>query len=284
MPLNLSLNLATVRMQWKLPQAVEAAARHGFSGVAPWREMVQEAGIAESARVFKANGVRVTGYCRGGLFAAAGREHLKVAIDDNKRMIDEAAAIAAECIVVIAGGLAPGSRDLPNARAMFVEGLAAVLPHARACRVPLALEPMHPMYAADRGCITTLREMIDVADQLGNDGLGIAIDTYHVWWDPELGSQIARAGKRVIAHHICDWLVPTKHMLNDRGMMGDGVIDFPAIRRMVEAAGYHGLQEVEIFSDHWWSRPGDEVLATAVERFKTVCSPRGDPGHVEAPL
>ena len=284
MPLNLSLNLATVRMQWKLPQAVEAAARHGFSGVAPWREMVQEAGIAESARVFKANGVRVTGYCRGGLFAAGGRERLKAAIDDNKRMIDEAAAIAAECIVVIAGGLAPGSRDLPNARAMFVEGLAAVLPHARACRVPLALEPMHPMYAADRGCITTLREMIDVADQLGNDGLGIAIDTYHVWWDPELGSQIARAGKRVIAHHICDWLVPTKHMLNDRGMMGDGVIDFPAIRRMVEAAGYHGLQEVEIFSDHWWSRPGDEVLATAVERFKTVCSPRGDPCHVEAPL
>jgi len=271
MPLNLSLNLATVRIQWKLPQAVEAGARHGFAGVAPWREMVQETGIAESARIFGANGMRVTGYCRGGLFGANGREKFQDAVDDNKRMIDEAAAIAAEGIVVIGGGLAPGSRDLPGARAMFMEGLAAVLPHARACGVPLALEPMHPMYAADRGCVTTLREMLDIADLLGNDGLGIAVDTYHVWWDPELSSQVARAGKRIIAHHICDWLVPTRHMLTDRGMMGDGVIDFPAIRRMVEAAGYRGVQEVEIFSDHWWSRPGDEVLATAVERFKAVC-------------
>ena len=271
MPLNLSLNLATVRVQWKLPQAVEAAARHGFVGVAPWCEMVQETGIAESARIFKANGMRVTGYCRGGLFGAGGRENFKAAIDDNKRMIDEAAAIAAEGIVVIGGGLAPGSRDLAAARAMFVEGLAAVLPHARACRVPLALEPMHPMYAADRGCITTLKEALDIADELGNEGLGIAIDTYHVWWDPQLEAEIARAGRRIIAHHICDWLVPTRHLLTDRGMMGDGVIDFPAIRAMVEAAGYDGIQEVEIFSDFWWSRPGDEVLATAIERFTTVC-------------
>jgi sugar phosphate isomerase/epimerase len=271
MTLDLSLNLATVRKQWKLPQAVEAAARHGFAGVAPWREMVQEIGIAESAHIFKANGMRVTGYCRGGLFGAEGREKFQAAVDDNKRMIDEAAAIGAECIVVIAGGLAPGSRDLPGTRAMFVEGLAAILPHARACGVPLALEPMHPMYAADRGCVTTLKEMLDIADALGNDGMSIAIDTYHVWWDPALAPQIARAGKRIIAHHICDWLVPTKHMLNDRGMMGDGVIDFPAIRGMIEAAGYFGIQEVEIFSDDWWSRPGDEVLATIVERFKTVC-------------
>jgi sugar phosphate isomerase/epimerase len=183
--------------------------------------------------------------------------------------------------VVIGGGLPPGSRDLPAARKMFVEGLAAVLPHARACRMPLALEPLHPMYAADRGCITTIKEMLDIADALcngatgndgpGNDALGIAIDTYHVWWDPELAPQIARAGKRIIAHHICDWLVPTRHLLTDRGMMGDGVIDFPSIRAMVEAAGYRGIQEVEIFSEDWWSRPGDEVLATAIDRFRTVC-------------
>jgi sugar phosphate isomerase/epimerase len=268
---SLSLNLATVRQQWKLPQAVEAAARHGFAGVAPWREMVQEIGIAESARIFRANDLLVTGYCRGGLFAAAGREKLKEAVEDNKRMIDEAAAIGAECIVVIGGGLAPGSRDLPEARKIFVEGLAAILPHARSCRVPLALEPMHPMYAADRGCITTLKEVLDIADALGNDGLGVAIDTYHVWWDPELDAQIARAGRRIIAHHICDWLVPTKHLLTDRGMMGDGVIDFRAIRRMIEAAGFRGIQEVEIFSDYWWSRPGDDVLATVIERFKSEC-------------
>ena len=271
MPLDLSLNLATVRRQWTLPQAVEAAERFGFAGVAPWREMVQETGVAQSAHIFRDSGLRVTGYCRGGLFGAAGAEKLQASVDDTRRAIDEAAAIGAECIVVIGGGLPPGSRDLPGARRMFVDGLAAVLPHARACRIPLALEPMHPMYAADRGCITTLREMLDIADLLGNDGLGIAVDTYHVWWDPELAQQIARASGRIIAHHICDWLVPTRHLLNDRGMMGDGVIDFPAIRGMVEAAGYLGIQEVEIFSDDWWSRPGDEVLSTIVERFKAVC-------------
>src|ERR1700730_10832374 len=154
MPLDLSLNLATVRMQWKLPQGVEAAARHGFAGVAPWREMVQATGIAESARIFRPHGLRVTGYCRGGLFGAGGREKFQEAIDDNKRMIDEAAAIGAECIVVIGGGLSAVSRSPPAARALFAEGLAAVLPHARATGVALALEPMHPMYAADRGCIT----------------------------------------------------------------------------------------------------------------------------------
>jgi sugar phosphate isomerase/epimerase len=271
MPLHLSLNLATVRRQWSLPQAVEAAARHGFAGVAPWRDMVQEAGVAQSAQIFREHGLRVTGFCRGGLFAAGGRDNLQAAIDDNLRMIDEAAAIGAEAIVVIGGGLAPGSRDLAGARAMFADGLAAVAPHARASGVRLALEPLHPMYAADRGCITTLKEMLDVADAVGDASLGIAVDTYHVWWDPELPAQIARAGSRIIAHHICDWLVPTRDMLNDRGMMGDGVIDFRPIRAMVEEAGYRGVQEVEIFSDYWWSRPGDEVLATAVARFRAVC-------------
>jgi sugar phosphate isomerase/epimerase len=273
--LDLSLNLATVRRQWKLPEAVAAAARHGFAGVAPWRDMVEETGLAECARIFRSSGLRVTGYCRGGLFAAAGREKLQAAIDDNKRMIDEAAAIGAENIVIIGGGLAPGSRDLDAARGLFIEGLRAVRPHARAAGVPLALEPMHPMYAADRGCITTLKEMLDIADVLGNHGLGIAVDCYHVWWDPELAPQLARAGKRIIAHHICDWLVPTRHLLTDRGMMGDGVIDFPAIRCLIEAAGYTGIQEVEIFSEDWWAKPGDEVLATAVERFRRLCQADG---------
>jgi len=266
----LSLNLATVRKQWTLREAVAGAARHGFAGIAPWRDMVQEAGPAEAGRVFRDSGLRVTGYCRGGLFPAADAAGRQAAIDDNKRMIDEAAEIGAECIVIIGGGLPKGSRDLPAARKMFAEGLAAVLPHARAAKIPLALEPMHPMYAADRGCITTIAEMTELCDALG-DGLGLAIDTYHVWWDPNLAREIARAGKRIISHHICDWLVPTRHMLNDRGMMGDGVIDFKAIRRMIEAAGYAGIQEVEIFSEDWWARPGDEVLRVAMERFRAVC-------------
>jgi len=266
----LSLNLATVRKQWTLREAVAGAARHGFAGIAPWRDMVQEAGPAEAGRIFRDSGLRVTGYCRGGLFPAADAAGRQAAIDDNTRMIDEAAAIGAECIVIIGGGLPKGSRDLPAARKMFAEGLAAVLPHARAARILLALEPMHPMYAADRGCITTIAEMTELCDALG-DGLGLAIDTYHVWWDPNLAREIARAGKRIISHHICDWLVPTRHMLNDRGMMGDGVIDFKAIRRMIEAAGYTGIQEVEIFSEDWWARPGDEVLRVAMERFRAVC-------------
>jgi len=267
---DVSLNLATVRKQWGLRDAVDAAARHGFAGVAPWREMVQEVGVAESARLFGDSGLRVTGYCRGGLFPAADAAARQAAIDDNKRAIDEAAAIGAENLVMIGGGMPKGIRCLDTARIMFADGIAAVLPHARAAKVPLALEPMHPMYAADRGCITTINEMTDLCDELG-DGLGIAVDTYHVWWDPNLGREIARAGSRIIAHHICDWLVPTRHLLTDRGMMGDGVIDFPAIRRMIEAAGYSGVQEVEIFSEDWWARPGDEVLTTVMERFKTVC-------------
>ena len=267
---DLSLNLATVRKQWTLREAVAGAARHGFAGIAPWRDTVQEAGPAEAGRIFRDSGLRVTGYCRGGLFPAADVAGRQAAIDDNKRMIDEAAEIGAECIVIIGGGLPKGSRDLPAARKMFTEGLAAVLPHARAARIPLALEPMHPMYAADRGCITTIAEMTDLCDGLG-DGLGLAIDTYHVWWDANLAREVARAGKRIISHHICDWLVPTRHMLNDRGMMGDGVIDFKAIRRMIEAAGYTGIQEVEIFSEDWWARPGDEVLRVAMERFRAVC-------------
>ena len=266
----LSLNLATVRKQWNLRDAVAGAKRHGYAGIAPWRDMVAETGAAEAARIFRDSGLRVTGYCRGGLFPAADAAGRHAAIDDNRRMIDEAAAIGAECIVMIGGGLPKGSRDLAGARKMFADGLATVLPHARDARIPFALEPMHPMYAADRGCVSTLAEANDLCDALG-DGLGVAIDTYHVWWDPNLAREIARAGARIISHHICDWLVPTRHLLTDRGMMGDGVIDFPAIRRMIEAAGYTGIQEVEIFSEDWWARPGDEVLRVAMERFRTVC-------------
>ena len=156
---------------------------------------------------------------------------------------------------------------------MVSDGIAAMLPHARAARIKLALEPLHPMYAADRACVNTLRQALDMCDRLG-DGIGVAIDVYHVWWDPELMPQIARAGAggRILNHHICDWLVPTTDLLSDRGMMGDGIIDLKAIRAAIEAAGYHGPQEVEIFSaGNWWKRDGDEVLATCIERYNTVC-------------
>jgi sugar phosphate isomerase/epimerase len=267
----LSINLATVRKQYALKDGVEALVKHGVRGISPWREHVQEIGMAEAGRIIRHNGMKVTGYCRGGLFGSADAAGQQAVIDDNKRMIDEGAAIGADCLIMIGGGLAPGSRDIKAARGRYLDGMAAILPHARACGVALAVEPLHPMYAADRGCISLLSEALDVVDQLG-EGTGVVIDAYHLWWDPDLERQIMRAKGRILAHHICDWLVPTKDILLDRGMMGDGVVDLPGLRRMVEAAGFHGYQEVEIFSaEDWWKRPGDEVIRTCIERYNTAC-------------
>lgn len=269
----LSINLATVRQQWGLQDAVEACLKLGITAVAPWRDQVEKQGLAEAARIIKGNGVRVTGLCRGGMFPAATPEGLQAAIDDNKRAVDEAAALGADCLVLVVGGLPAGSKDIAGARKMVADGIAATLPHARACGIPLAIEPLHPMYAADRACVNTLGQALDLCDALG-DGIGVAIDVYHVWWDPDLAAQIARAGRngQILAHHICDWLVPTKDLLLDRGMMGDGVIDLPGIRRQIETAGFYGPQEVEIFSaENWWKRDGMEVLQTCIDRFRTVC-------------
>jgi sugar phosphate isomerase/epimerase len=204
------------------------------------------------------------------MFPAADAAGRRAALDDNRQAVDDAAALGASCLVLIAGGLPAGSKDLPGARAQVRDGMAALLEHARAARLPLAIEALHPMYAADRACVNTLAQALDLCDELG-DGLGVAVDVYHVWWDPNLAAQIARAGSRILGFHVCDWLVPTTDLLLDRGMMGDGVIDIPAIRRLVEAAGYTGPREAEIFSkDNWWKRDGDEVLRTVKERYATA--------------
>jgi sugar phosphate isomerase/epimerase len=270
----LSINLATTRMQWDMRQAAEACLSHGITAIAPWRDQVQKIGLAEAARIVRDNAFQVTGLCRGGMFPAGDPEARKAAIDDNLRAVDEAAELGADCLVLVVGGLPQGSRDIVAAREMVADGIAAILPHARASGIPLAIEPLHPMYAADRACVNTLKQALDICDILG-DGVGVAIDVYHVWWDPELMPQIARAGAggQILAHHICDWLVPTTDLLLDRGMMGDGVIDLRGIRAAIEAAGYAGPQEVEIFSaETWWKRPGDEVLKTCVERYETLCT------------
>ena len=270
---NLSINLATVRRQFSMAQAVDACLAQGITAIAPWRDQVQTTGLKEAAEIVHSNHLRITDLCRGGMFPAADAAGLAAAIDDNKRAIDEAAALGAECLVMVVGGLPPGSRDIASARQMVTDGMAAILSHARSCSMPLAIEPLHPMYAADRSCINTLEQALDLCDLLG-DGVGVAIDVYHVWWDPKLYAQIARAGAggRILAHHICDWLVPTRDLLLDRGMMGDGVVDLRAIRSAIEDAGYHGPQEVEIFSaENWWKRPGEEVIATCAERYLSVC-------------
>jgi sugar phosphate isomerase/epimerase len=275
-PALLSLNTATTRKRWDLAQAIEGCARHGIRAIAPWRDLLHAMGVDAAARALRTHGLTVTGLCRGGLFAAVDAPGRQAAIDDNRRAIDEAHALGAQCLVLIAGGLPRGSKDIAAARMQVEEGIAAILPYARAAGVPLAIEPLHPMYAADRACINTLNQALDVCDALDpsrEGGLGVAVDVYHVWWDPQLEAAIARAGKaRVYAFHICDWLVPTRDLLNDRGMMGDGVIDIARIRGWVERAGYTGFHEVEIFSElDWWQRDPDEVLAVCKERHQRCC-------------
>ena len=260
--MELSLNTATVRKQWNLAQMIDGCARHGIRGIAPWRDQVAQMGLQEAKKSIKAKNLVVTGLCRGGFFTA------KDWRDDNRRAIEEAHELGAQCLVLVVGGLPQGSKDLIAARNQVRDGIAAILPEARKAGVPLAIEPLHPMQAAERACINTLEQALNLCDILG-EGLGVAVDVYHVWWDPKLQSQIERAGQqRLLAYHICDWLSPTRDLLNDRGMMGDGVIDLPLVRNWVESAGYVGFQEVEIFSElDWWTRDPDEVLRTCKERL-----------------
>lgn len=271
----LSLNTATVKEQWSLQQCIEGCARHGITGISPWRDKLAEYGVRNAAKHIRDVGLTVTGLCRGGMFPAPDATGRQAAIDDNRRAIDDAAALGAQCLVLVVGGMPQGSKDLAGARSQVQDGIAAVLEYARAAKMPLAIEPLHPMYAADRACVNTLAQALDICDALGSGPgdahLGVAVDVYHVWWDPQLKAQIERAAKRILAFHICDWLVPTTDLLLDRGMMGDGVIDIPAIRAMVEAAGYRGFCEVEIMSaGNWWKRDADEVLRVCQERHRTV--------------
>ena len=268
----LSLNTATVREKWSLRQMIEGCARRGIRGIAPWRDKLAELGAKEAAQMIRTHGLTVTGLCRGGMFPAADRRGRQAAIEDNLRAIEDAATLEAKCLVLVVGGLPVGSKDLAGAREQVRDGIGAVLGHARSCGVPLAIEALHPMYAADRACFNTLAQANDLCDELG-EGLGLALDVYHVWWDPRLKEEIERAGhKRLLAFHVCDWLVPTTDLLLDRGMMGDGVIDIPLIRSWVEAAGYRGFHEVEIFSaNNWWRRDPDEVLSICKERHQRFC-------------
>jgi sugar phosphate isomerase/epimerase len=271
LPSRLSINTATVRRQWNLTEAIDAVARAGIAGIAPWRNQVHACGLKAAARRIRDHELKVSGLCRGGMFTTPDALGRRRALDDNRRAIDEAALLRAACLVVVAGGLPIGSRDIGAARGQVRDALHELLGYARAAAVPLAIEPLHPMYAADRCCLNTLGQALDLCDELGA-GAGVVVDVYHVWWDPDLARQIVRAGRdRLLAFHVCDWLVPTRDLLNDRGMMGDGVIEIRRIRSALEAAGYEGFCEVEIFSENWWNRPGEEVLRTCIDRFASVC-------------
>jgi len=277
---HLSLNTATVRKQWKLDQIIDECAKRGIRAISPWRDQVAAVGLEKIAKQLKAHDMRLSGYCRGGFFPAPDKAGLEAALLDNRKAIDEAKTLNAPCLVLVVGGL-PGAlegkaayKDIERARSEVRDGIAASLEYAKSVNMPLAIEPLHPMTAADRACINTLEHALDLCDELdpGRSGaLGVACDLYHVWWNYKLKEQIARAGsKRLLAFHVCDWLTPTRDLLNDRGMMGDGIIEIQKVRGWVEAEGFEGFSEVEIFSENWWSKPGGEVLDTVIARHKSV--------------
>jgi sugar phosphate isomerase/epimerase len=276
----MSLNTATVRKQGDLAEIIEACARHGIRAIDPWRDQVAAIGLDRAARAVRDAGLELSGYCRGGMFTADPAHRIETR-DDNRRAVDEAKALDARCLVLVVGGLPqysrPGSaasKDIAAARAQVDDAIAEMLVYAREAEMPLAIEPLHPAYAADRACVNTTKQALDICDRLDpqrSGALGVALDVYHVWWDPEVLTQIARAGKdRLLAFHVCDWLVPTRDILNDRGMMGDSVIDIKRLRAAVEGQGFDGYSEIEIFSHQWWEKPIEEVLRTCIERHRSV--------------
>ncbi|MDA8437361.1 MAG: sugar phosphate isomerase/epimerase [Propionibacterium sp.] len=285
----LSLNTATCK--WlSLADCVEVAARAGLGAVGPWRDRVHEVGVERAAAMIRAAGLRVSTLCRGGFLTASDGPARQAALDDNHRAIDEAATLGTHELVMVVGGLPAAfarlglrmtdadahDKDIVAARNRVAEGIAELVPYARERSVRLVLEPMHPMFAADRGVLQTLRQSLDLAAPFPADVVGVVADTYHVWWDPDCRGQIERAGRegRLASYQVCDWILPlAPEPLNSRGLMGDGFIDFPTITSWVRDAGYTGDVEVEIFNEDLWALPGDEIVGRIAERYRALIAP-----------
>ncbi|ATJ91754.1 xylose isomerase [Acetobacter senegalensis] len=275
----LALNTATLGHNvpgagagWSPERTLDACARRGIGGIVFWRREVTGRG-AEIARRAREVGVSVAGLCRSpflvGPMAPVGRQTV---IDDFRSALDLAAELGAPVLTIVTGGVQPETKGVEESLKLVAGYLEEVVPYADACGVKLALEPLNPAYGGDRSCLTTTRDALDVCDLVNAPGLGVAIDVYHVWWDTDLRYQLQRAGHRILGYHLCDWLAQTTDILLDRGMMGDGVADLKPIRAAVEAAGYSGFCEVEIFSvNNWWKRNPDDVLDIMIDRFRTVC-------------
>lgn len=268
----LSLNTMTVR-NCTLAEAVDLAVRHGIPAVGLWRDRVGEVGVDTATALVRSAGLRVSSLCRGGFLTGADTAAI---LDDNRRAIDEAATLGTSELIMVVGGLADGSRDLAGARSAVEARLADLVPYAEASGVRLVLEPLHPMYVADRAVISTLGQALDLAAPFAPAAVGVVVDTFHVWWDPSLPAAIGRAGRegRVASYQVCDWLQPiAADPLLSRGMMGDGLIDFAPITAAVTAAGYAGDVEVEIFNAEVWASDPDEVVARMVERYRELIEP-----------
>ena len=266
-----SINTATLGFQTPIETVIDAVARAGFGGVSPWRREVEGQDVKIIARRIREAGLQVPNYCRSTYIPAATTQQFKANIAANRRALEDAAILGASCFMMVVGALPEGSKDLASARRQVKEATAELAVHGAELGVKIALEPLHPVYAAERSCLTLLSEALDWCDEIAHPNIGVCIDAYHVWWDPHLARDVARAQRRILAFHVCDWLVPTRDVLNDRGMMGDGVIDLPGLRRMVEAAGYEGLVEAEIFSsENWWKRPITDTLSVIKTRLDVI--------------
>ncbi len=252
---------------WTLRQAVENYSSIGIPAITVWRDALKGIDPTEAKNMLDDSGLEVVSYCRGGFFPHRSSEDRQKAIDDNRRALDEASGIGAPLLVLVCGA-APG-QPLTASREQIRAGMEAILPHAEACGVSLAIESLHPMYADDRSAINTLKQANDLAESFNSPWVGVAVDVYHLWWDPDLQKEIKRCGENgnLAAFHVCDWKTPTKDLLLDRGLMGEGCINLREIRTWVEEAGFSGFIEVEIFSKYYWQMDQSEFLNQIVKAY-----------------
>jgi sugar phosphate isomerase/epimerase len=260
----LSINQYTLK-NWTIPQLLEGCAAEKIPFVALWRDKIAEAGLNETLKLLDGSGIKVSSLCRGGFFPAETIDLQTRNLEENYGAVDEAAAIGAEVLVLVCGGIV--NHDLDRSRKMVAEGIARLLPHATQAGVKLGIEPLHPMFAADRSVIVSLSQANEIIESLKSPDLGVVIDVYHVWWDPAVYSEIARGSGHIVGFHVNDWIVPVPDMLHGRGMMGDGVIEIQRLREAVNSAGYTGPIEVEIFNQHLWRKSGKELLRLVKDRF-----------------
>jgi sugar phosphate isomerase/epimerase len=269
----LSLNQRTTA-SWSLPEAVQGCVDAGLGAIGVWREQLAEVGLEEGVRLIDDSGLRVSSLCRGGFFTTADPAEAAAAEANNRTALEEAAALHAATLVLVPGGLPAGDKDLPAARERAARAIERLVPYAEELGVTLGIEPMNPIYAADRGVVSTLAQALDVAERFDPSEVGVVVDTFHLWWEPGIAESIRRAGERIVSYQICDWITPLPHdTLLARGMMGDGHIDFPAFTRAVAAADYAGDVEVEIFNADLWAQPPAEVVDTMAQRYRELVAP-----------
>lgn len=251
---------------WSIEEAAKSYSVEGIKGITVWRDALANRNIKQTGQLLHDHGLNIISLCRGGFFPNKEKEKRKLAIEDNLKAIGEAADLGTQLIVLVCG--ADPAQSLEDSRKQIQEGIQTILPQAKAAGVKLAIEPLHPMYADTRSAINTLAQANDMAEQINSPYVGVAVDVYHLWWDPSLEREINRCGKNVFAFHICDWNSPTVDILLDRGLMGDGCIPVNKIRSWVEATGFNGFYEVEIFSNKYWQEDQSQFLTKIIKAYK----------------